>query len=407
VSAEVIVGNAPPYGPQLTVTSAPAHDQDITCSLTSTPSDADGDAVAVTFTWTRNGAPYTNATSTPTSSTVPAADTTELDVFICKAVATETATPELLASPSSQVTATVGCLNPVKTGPTCTACIAGRSGSGCEVREWAEWAMPTAPSLNLAHPASFVVTTDTVQDQVTGLEWQKQPDGVERPAVDARIYCENLVLDGKDDWRLPSRIEFMSIYDMTKPTPYLYPDFVGGAYAASWTSTVDLQDPDAYYRVFHGNSFQGLYGQVGRAQFLSGLNTHAARCVRGGPVAPPAGPHYTVTNGVVRDNYTGLEWEQQNTTNKLTSGDAATYCQGLTLSGGGWRLPTINELATLVNDKARSPSLDVSAFPYALTAGNWSSTPVLGATGYSWLIVFTDGTLDSSGATQLGVRCVR
>lgn len=49
-------------------------------------------------------------------------------------------------------------------------------------------------------------------------------------------------------------------------------------------------------------------------------------------------------NGVVLDNSTMLEWEQTTNPNYLNWAAAGTYATSLTLSGGGWRLPTINEL---------------------------------------------------------------
>lgn len=406
-SAEVVVANAPPSRPLVSINATPAHDEDITCTVSNTALDPDGDPVALSFTWTRNGVAYTGASNGPTSSTVAASDTTQKDVFSCGVIATEVGTAELLASALAQASARVGCEDPLRTGMACDRCIDGRSGSQCEVREWAEWPMPTQPAAGLAHPASLVVSGDTVLDQVTGLEWQREAGNVGFALNDAKSHCEGLSLGGKDDWRLPSRIELLSVLDHTRPQPCLYPEFVNGIESSSWTSTQDTSNPDAYYTLIHGNSgtYQSIF--LGEGFFAAGINPRGVRCVRGGPAVPPPGPHYSVANGVVKDNYTRLEWQQQNSTLNMTSGSAATYCQGLTLAGGGWRLPDLHELATLVRERVRSPALDVSAFPYGLTYGNWSSTAVQWATGYTWAVNFSDGSIDKAGALQIGVRCVR
>ncbi|HET8668064.1 MAG TPA: DUF1566 domain-containing protein [Terriglobales bacterium] len=48
-------------------------------------------------------------------------------------------------------------------------------------------------------------------------------------------------------------------------------------------------------------------------------------------------------NGVVYDTTSGLDWEFPPRTPWSNWADANTYVAGLTLDGGGWRLPTINE----------------------------------------------------------------
>jgi len=51
--------------------------------------------------------------------------------------------------------------------------------------------------------------------------------------------------------------------------------------------------------------------------------------------------------GVILDSSTMLEWEQTTNPSTLNWADAGTYASNLTLSGGGWRLPTIDELKQL------------------------------------------------------------
>ncbi len=48
-------------------------------------------------------------------------------------------------------------------------------------------------------------------------------------------------------------------------------------------------------------------------------------------------------NGVVYDTASGLDWEQQPGSTWTNWLDANRYVAGLTLAGGGWRLPTIAE----------------------------------------------------------------
>ena len=52
-------------------------------------------------------------------------------------------------------------------------------------------------------------------------------------------------------------------------------------------------------------------------------------------------------NGVVYDTATGLDWEQRAGSTGIDYPGAKAYVAGLTLDGGGWRLPTISELTDL------------------------------------------------------------
>jgi len=45
----------------------------------------------------------------------------------------------------------------------------------------------------------------TITDNVTGLMWQ-QFEGGEMTIENATIYCDNLILGGFSDWRLPNPI---------------------------------------------------------------------------------------------------------------------------------------------------------------------------------------------------------
>src|SRR4029077_16563958 len=100
--------------------------------------------------------------------------------------------------------------------------------------------------------------------------------------------------------------------------------------------------------------------------------------------------------------------------------DAKTYCAGLTTGGHTWRLPSIRELATLVDEAQVAPAINRTMFPstkYGSKSNNWywASHRAAGNATAAWAINFDDGftgfNAGASGAwnyfTAGWVKCVR
>ena len=120
----------------------------------------------------------------------------------------------------------------------------------------------------------------------------------------------------------------------------------------------------------------------------------------------------TSTGGeeTVIDCVTGLEWQRAVTADTYTQADAIRHCNGLTLAGSGWRLPSTIELMTLVDYAVLppGPTIDVTAFPATPTEWFWSSSPIAYSAVYGWYVNFGDGTAMSVGAdAAYRTRCVR
>ena len=115
-----------------------------------------------------------------------------------------------------------------------------------------------------------------------------------------------------------------------------------------------------------------------------------------------------VDNGdTVTDTATGLEW-QQATAGSMNWDTAMQYGDNMTLNGkSDWRLPTIEELRTLVKTGS-SPAIDTDFFPDTYAAGYWSSTTLPDSPDYAWRILFTGG-IDGANIKTYSyyVRCVR
>ena len=121
----------------------------------------------------------------------------------------------------------------------------------------------------------------------------------------------------------------------------------------------------------------------------------------------PAG-RYAITNGTVYDTKTKLTWQQAVPSTKYAWADAKTYCSGLSLAGTGWRLPTVKELQTIVDESRRSPSIDPTAFPSTPSDYFWSSSPFADSSSAAWLVHFDYGHTSSPAVSSTyNVRCVR
>ncbi|WP_437995998.1 DUF1566 domain-containing protein [Sorangium sp. So ce185] len=117
---------------------------------------------------------------------------------------------------------------------------------------------------------------------------------------------------------------------------------------------------------------------------------------------------YTISEDTVRDNDTGLTWQRQVDGGEYAWSDASLYCKGLQLSGAGWRLPTVFELQTLVDDSRGHPAIDEKAFPETPYEFFWSSSSLANDPNRAWYVSFDIGDVNSGIAGSMcRVRCVR
>jgi len=113
-------------------------------------------------------------------------------------------------------------------------------------------------------------------------------------------------------------------------------------------------------------------------------------------------------NGIVTDNATGLQWQDDGSPQGTTWDAAVLSCDTLVLGGlDDWRLPSIKELRTLVDRGRANPSID-PAFHSVASSSYWSSTTAAGDPSYAWVVYFSSGN-DLWHVTSLSnyVRCVR
>ncbi len=78
-----------------------------------------------------------------------------------------------------------------------------------------------------------------VNDADSGLLWQRQAPDYQLSWSGANTYCAELTLAGIDDWRLPTRLELLSLLNYDKPeSAYDSALFNGEPPVAFWSGTV-------------------------------------------------------------------------------------------------------------------------------------------------------------------------
>ena len=162
----------------------------------------------------------------------------------------------------------------------------------------------------------------------------------------------------------------------------------------------------------------------------AGLSCQGGTCVEGD------------TEGTWTDPTSGLTWQVTPTGGTMNWDDAKSHCSNLPMAGGGWHLPTISELRSLirgcpetvtngacqVTDSCSSSDCWDQGDCWSCSGGNgpgqdgmywpdeiegdccwyWSSSPVEDADDVAWPVDFLDGDVGYDGVVYDGhVRCVR
>ena len=113
---------------------------------------------------------------------------------------------------------------------------------------------------------------------------------------------------------------------------------------------------------------------------------------------------------VIDENF-GLEWQQIIPTEHYYWEDAVKYCEELNYDGhDDWRLPTINELVSIVDRTNTSPAFNTTFFPNTPSSGLdfWSLSSTVSNTS-SWVVSSSVGSVGTSNYSNgyNYVRCVR
>ncbi|WP_438008414.1 DUF1566 domain-containing protein [Sorangium sp. So ce321] len=279
-------------------------------------------------------------------------------------------------------------------GGTGGGCEEGSAGAGgAEVRvdaNWAHWS-PNPLDANRWNHEDAIRTDDTVVDPVTELQWQldvardREKNPEPRTWEGAKSYCDELSLEGHCDWRLPSRIELVSIVDYKIASPaipkkLLDKELFHGTANDDYLWSLPFANPSPLeaWRVHVED------GSVASSEVHK---LHHVRCVRAGKLASGGRREYAFGTDqlTVIDEKTHLVWQrdgkgdcsEDNIEGNCSQSMADNYCETLDFAGStSWRLPTVQELQTIVDHSEHHPAIDQMWFrePDEDVPGYWSST---------------------------------
>jgi hypothetical protein len=281
----------------------------------------------------------------------------------------------------------------------------------------------------------FALKGDLVLDQLTGLQWLKNANPAEFPVTwqEALDFIARMNRDKKEgyiDWRLPNRRELRSLmaFETRKPALPVDHPFENVFLGWYWTSTTAAIHPAyAWYihmegaRMFFGRKEQYcLFWPVcGQGKGILPV-TGQKKCydAEGSEVPCPGTgqdgelqmglswpeTRFEVREAVVLDKLTGLFWLQDA---DVSSGamnwlEALHYVKNLKVGlpeiSMRWRLPTINELESLVDCSRHTPALP-SEHPFEnIRDTYWSSTSSFFEPDWAWALYL------HKGATGVGFK---
>jgi len=105
-----------------------------------------------------------------------------------------------------------------------------------------------------------------------------------------------------------------------------------------------------------------------------------------------------------------LMWQAEDDWIKRNWQEAIEYAKNLTLDGhSGWRLPTINELISIVDYGKSNPAINNDYFPDCKSYYYWSNNKNIYNDILAWCVCFAYGSVNSYHNKNKGnyVRCVR
>lgn len=246
-------------------------------------------------------------------------------------------------------------------------------------------------------------SNNIVTDKETGLIWQDDTAVTTKvKSADISGYCGTVTLGGHTDWRLPTRKELGSLINYSPTASHAMPsEFLNVA-----TSSGDFYATSTSY---NASNMYAIRFDTGREQYQPTASSKYVRCVRGNTMSNNTCQQLGITP-LVGCTDGSLLWRNDVPTTASSWEDAISYCEGLTEFSGGWRLPNIAELKSIIDDN--STTHVNSAFNNANSDKQfWSSTSHAPSStaNFAWTITFSNGqsvTANKNSSTKHYVLCV-
>lgn len=283
----------------------------------------------------------------------------------------------------------------------------------------------------------------TITDANTGLMWESIPTPEKFTWAEAVEYCENLVLGGYDDWRMPSLKELFSISDFGKGWPYLdttYFKLASGIVDKSeqfWSSNlyVGWTSEGQYNAAFGVNHVTGhikaypsgegmdpgigdditpppsdTTGSMPPPTGTTPPDDGSGTTPPGGDLSNPLAKHIRAVRGdtygvnefvangdsTVSDNASGLMWSQYDDGAGMDWETALAYAENSNLAGySDWRLPNVKELQSIVCYDYAPGAKDAANEGPAIDPNYFSVTSITNEAGvqdygYAWTSTSAD-----------------
>jgi hypothetical protein len=286
-------------------------------------------------------------------------------------------------------------------------------------------------------PLGFALATATptcMIDQVTGLTWQ----GASGPASANYAGLSTLVITantgsglcGQTDWRLPTVNEVLSLMDFSRTVaPFNAPQdsAMSGSY---WTNEVVTTATTDAWIVSIGDRGAVSYlnkGDTANVRLVSGGAYSALGKFSNATACNDSNRYKNLLDETIEDSKTGLMWK------RCTEGASGAQCNNpaplifnsegsalarvaqvnasqsvLGLGYNDWRIPTVKELASLVDRcTGGSPAIDSTIFPGNPSASYLSATYDAANTQQFWYVNFSDGSVAVALPTNKYLRLVR